>query len=243
MRARALRWSDSRVSGRFIWCGGECWPSYAESGARVDRPRRATDSGRPPLWGHPPRRRSSLFKTKFIFLPMRPCRRYEQGFIIQTPLQSLIFQRVCGRHMHIWARRQHHTGWTRRARVEFSVQWVSPSLVGVRYYATAIQRRGGRLYSTGLFFPVFTLRETWHSEVHLVTFLNWLQRVCEFAAEGDAAELRGAAKCCSIVAQPVQRNRRCRAHLCEFAAERVKNRSRCSVIDGHIVAHPAAGPQ
>ena len=74
-------------------------------------------------------------------------------------------------------------------------------------------------------------------------FLNWLQRVCEFAAEGDAAELRGAAKCCSIVAQPVQRNRRCRAHLCEFAAERVKNRSRCSVIDGHIVARPAAGPQ
>eukprot|EP00964_Phaeocystis_antarctica_P027639 scaffold15598_cov79-Phaeocystis_antarctica.AAC.1 len=44
-------------------------------------------------------------------------------------------------------------------------------------------------------------------------FLNWLQRVCEFAAEGDAAELRGAAKCCSIVAQPVQRNRRCRASL------------------------------
>ena len=79
-----------------------CWPSYTESGARVDRPPRATDSGRPPLWGHSPRRRSSLFKTKFIFLPIRPCRKYEQGFIIQTPLQSLIFQRVCGRHMHTY---------------------------------------------------------------------------------------------------------------------------------------------
>ena len=102
---------------------------------------------------------------------------------------------------------------------------------------------GGSFILDGSFLPSFHPSRDLAQRGALVTFLNRLQRVCEFAAQGDAAELRGAAKCCSIVAQPVQRNRRCRAHLCEFAAERVKNRSRCSVIDGHIVARPAAGPQ